>query len=596
MWRTEEVQHDQLSERAVGQLGDFTLLLFLLSMLHLLVLCFWSRRLAAARFWAGLLSEVNSSNYGPPGGRNCRDKSQLTRSLFKKLSLFAVCGRTGFEDDDDDDEEEEAAADGGAAATCGGCSSMPDILYWPNAEVLLVIFFAAGVANSCASTLASTATGFLQAPDTLTFAVFCMLFLAGFLVHEGARITVFWLRHHSLWVGEETVESRAKMDDPLLIVLHIAHIQRRPLLRFRGHFAVEKPGAGDKYRYTSATERADPWLPAGASRLIRALHAPLARWWRRGEDDMYASLSLSWMFGVNGRTAPTALYQHTRVLFQALIGILVGVLESCQGARTGTWHTALVLAMAAHVLLAAYSLGAAPSADRVEGIFMGVELCLSFVSLLLRYVYAVGGASSAWLGHSAFVLLAALSVALFQVPYELIAWAFFRLCMPKRKKGRERSVRSLPVPGATTARVAPLDNPLRPDNPLRRSPSPARDTDRSGGPQLWRAPQTQGSPLAASAAKAQASRDGVTLTAATLRARRAKELQQERKREFHEAIARREQERIAQERRERRRKARALASSNEMPRLSASGGQALCTPPNRAAPQRRASATSSSTG
>ena len=455
----------QLSRRSVFLLGDFTVLLAIVMLLHLLVLCAWSRILSAKRYLAGgQRAEADRERSLIPD--NLMSASERVLSISRKAVLFVCCGMTGTDPDWDLPAADEVVA-------CKGCISVPAILYWPNIEIMVIAYYAAGISSVCTSVIALSATGLLDEPGTLVCAILGWTFLANFCLHECARIAVYWQRHRHRWVRSKDVEDRQNMDDPLLILLYRMRVHRKPSLRLQGSFLAQKPevvGEGQEPKPT------DPWLPSDASKTMHALHAPLALWWRRTGDEMHLSLSSSWLFGVNGRRAVGFGFQYVRFLMQAVVGVLVGSLEAQRGARSNAWHAALAVLIVIHVLFAAYCLLVAPSADRVESIFVGMESMLPSVSLMVRYAYLELRTSKALLDASALITLAAVCTILSLAPYEVLAVGFRKLCKPRRRKGRERSSRALV---GKKSRVA-VEEPAIPSTPVARGGSLERAADHHG--------------------------------------------------------------------------------------------------------------------
>ena len=293
---------------------------------------------------------------------------------------------------------------------------------------------------------------------------------------------------------------------------------RKPSLRLQGSFLAQQLEVGEGHNPQS--KLTDPWLPMDASRTMHALHAPLALWWRRTGDEMHLSLSSSWLWGVNGGQSVGLGFQYVRLLVQAVVGIFVGLLEAQRGAQSLSWHAAVVVLIVTQMLFAAYCLYGAPSADRVESIFVGTECLLTSVSLICRYVYLELRTTKALLDASVFILLVAVCIILLRAPYELFAVGFRKLCKPRRRKGRERSKRALV---GKKSRVA-VEEPATPA-----TPAPA-----ARGGSCGRAAGHQGVPLQRSLSTAcvvTVTPDGRELT---LREQRMQELRAARSKELRE--------------------------------------------------------------
>ena len=341
-----------LSARLVSQIGDFALVLGLVCSAHLLLLCAWSRALSARQHWrSGGLLRVSDEEAFKEADEDDDDDDEPTRAQrasrvaarcgrrLANLGAFALCGRAPahepslalrrrggrlvatvvrpVEADDAAAGEEgggEAAAAGAAEASelaaCKGCCCprVPALLYWPNAEVVVVMcdyaagasnaltlctrrkgrrphacvhaararapahgarrrYYAAGLSRSaCLGTYAHLA-GTLDAPPTLGICVAGGAFLAGFMAREGRRLRAFRRQRHAerLWQPSRAISRRSEMDDPLLRALHCLRLQpRQPALRLRGRFVLPAPLARSWSSRWSADATPPPSQPPSA--------------------------------------------------------------------------------------------------------------------------------------------------------------------------------------------------------------------------------------------------------------------------------------------------------------------------------------------
>ena len=364
-------RRDQLNDRAVGAVGDFMLTLAIVASAHAFLLLSWycilkfleSRSIVFAGHLAG------SPPATPRGGVS--DAADNMKRYFLDAAI-------------------------------------PNILYWPNIEVLVVIYFSASVAESCSAVLASAAShSFPDRSGTVALAVLGWLFLAFFFIHEPLRISSFTRRHGELWQPAEKVKHYEDVDDRLLRTLHRHHLLKQPALRIRGKYEIPAELQG-----LSTSGSPPGFISLIDSAGARALLAPMSRWWKRTPSDMHSSLASSWLARVNGQSAVSSLYQYIKLLIHLWFAILTGVVDANSSTDLAGWHVLVLLLATLMLLLGWYASCFTAAGDRLEGIFTMAEVTLSTTSLILRYARALGAGGDAALHVSTWLLAAAVMVAL----------------------------------------------------------------------------------------------------------------------------------------------------------------------------------------
>jgi hypothetical protein len=415
-----------LSYHTVGTLGDFSFVLSFTISVHLIILYVWHLQIRSRLRLP--LNEMDFAAQMPPMTALIaawREKDWETvqewRDEFKlylaarRRRLLASWSKLWPKNEDTPLDKEPTA--------CKGCSSLPSILYWPNLEVLVIIVFAAAVAESSAAVISGTARATFEKPSTHSFAVCGLIFLALFVVHECARVGYF-IQHHTAFWKHEPSGRHGLRDDMLLQMMLAARCLKRPASRFRGEFNVP-PAIIVVY---------DP----KDTRMQRALHAPISRFWTRAADDMFLSLKSSWLARVNGARKQFALYQYIRVLVHITFGLLVGTADSHRDTSSAAWHALILVTLALYLVLVWWCSFSGAAVDLIESIFTGPELILSFLSLLLRYFHALGmGERDAMLLGSACLMALSIFVVLAHVVYEIVALIEFRT-RPMREEARKK--------------------------------------------------------------------------------------------------------------------------------------------------------------
>jgi hypothetical protein len=153
---------------------------------------------------------------------------------------------------------------------------------------------------------------------------------------------------------------------------------------------------------------------------------------------MFLSLKSSWLARVNGARKQFALYQYIRVLVHITFGLLVGTADSHRDTSSAAWHALVLVTLVLYLVLVWWCSFSGAAVDRIESIFSGPELILSFLSLLLRYFHAVGvGERDAMLLGSACLMALSVFVVFAHVIYEIVALIEFRT-RPVREEARKK--------------------------------------------------------------------------------------------------------------------------------------------------------------
>jgi len=344
-------------------------------------------------------------------------------------------------------------ADGGGGSVAEG---LPPLLYWPNLEVVIVVFYAAGITESSVAVMGSVAA--VHFKGSLAIAVLGWLFLVGFLLHDFARLVLFSRDHlESAWQPSNEIEYFEDMDDPLMRAMLKHRLLRHPALRIKGRFQPKW--------VSSASSAFNPVVDKKKTPIGRALRAPFSRFWKRPADDAYKSLAYSWLARVNGKRKPYIFYQMGSVLIQMLHGLM-------NGAAMYEPHD-LCMALVALVIIMQISLAAGclrflPAADHLEGVAFSAETSVSALSLFVRFLLMCGvGDEVSMLEGAAGLSALAMAIAFCLPVYSTIRLlcvqnGILQRLMPQRKEANQART---PTPTGSKPRV----EERRPSTWIRRS-------------------------------------------------------------------------------------------------------------------------------
>ena len=234
--------------------------------------------------------------------------------------------------------------------------SLPDVLAWPNPEVLLIIFCGAGVMHA-------SVQGVI-AQEALNFSIGGISVLGAFLLWEWYRVIRFQQQHgYDMFNEAIPAETVLEVDDPLLRLLARLGLLH-PRDRFHGVF--EAPAADLKE-------------PARTLRLLKGPFSSCVRNPRPG--DKCAALSVTWLASVGQGNG--IFYQVARFTVQIAFAAIAAIPLPYNPSS----HAALVQAgslASLQIGFGAYSMTSA-AGDRVEGIFAGAECLLSGIAVSLQY-------------------------------------------------------------------------------------------------------------------------------------------------------------------------------------------------------------------
>ena len=301
-----------------------------------------------------------------------------------------------------------------------GFSYVPDNLWWPNYEVLIVLFWAPALMQRCVATLVST--DFPSGTPSVVIS-----FLAVFYLHEFARLFHYSRKYgKTCWRPSKKISNRAKMDDPLLKWLAKKGLAK-PALRWRGEFEVK--GDDDDWR--------EPW------RTARALRAPIGlRFWKRGAGDAYQTLAKSWLIDASGNKG--VLYQLVKVTVQLTFAILVGIAASSNGYGGGP--AALIIVMILLQFFLGFYCWRVPHAgDRLEAKFSGFEAIFTGLYLFFRLLaawFGTPGSPNAGLTITSSVMLGLATFAALFLPFYNIYALIDRRRKAAKKKAANKAKRA----------------------------------------------------------------------------------------------------------------------------------------------------------
>ena len=123
----------------------------------------------------------------------------------------------------------EAAHKHASSSTVGGMAEkvrampkgfrpLPAALIWPNLEVMILVFFTAGIVESSAAILNGYRKGIMDDPFFISLAITCCVLILLFILHEGCRIRRFYKSHSTeLWTPSPKLHHYSEVDDPLCV-------------------------------------------------------------------------------------------------------------------------------------------------------------------------------------------------------------------------------------------------------------------------------------------------------------------------------------------------------------------------------------------
>ena len=116
--------------------------------------------------------------------------------------------------------------------------SLPDALFWPNPEILLLACFGTGLVQAASSVLGAAFAGYGIVPVNLVTAVVCILLLAIFYGHQCRCLFTFYRLHlEHVWQDAERPDAPEEQEDPLLALgTRVTRGKLRPSSREQGSF------------------------------------------------------------------------------------------------------------------------------------------------------------------------------------------------------------------------------------------------------------------------------------------------------------------------------------------------------------------------
>ncbi len=276
---------------------------------------------------------------------------------------------------------------------------LPAAFVFPNVEVILVNFFAAGLTEAAASVLGGAAAGVVLDHGLVALAVLCLLAVIGFYVHEGVRLFRYFKKYDTdLWKASEKVSTIKEVDDPVMRAM--TRVGRAPSKRLRG---VREPSDADL---------AEP------SRTLRAIGGSFKEAIGIRKDatagDRHTRLSC-WLAGASGKYG--VFYQYVRTLLLLLTAVVSGSAAHSGDDEGGAAFTASVLVLI-QLALAAYCALARVAADRLEGEIYGIEAVANAINVALL-ASAAGGEDPDLTGSPAQVAALVFAMVAVLVPFSL---------------------------------------------------------------------------------------------------------------------------------------------------------------------------------
>ena len=305
-----------------------------------------------------------------------------------------------------------------------GFRPLPAALIWPNVEVMIFVFFTAGVVESSAAILSATGpNGEMDDVFFISLAAICVSIIFLFLTHELCRIRRFYRAHSStLWTPSPVLKDWSEVDDPLMRLLARLHLIR-PRMRYRGSYDPPEEDVEE---------------PARSQRSLQVGEALSMRSHKEHPGDVFGKLSGYWLADVGGGRRGAA-YHISKASTQAMVALFTGLGATAaalrsEGKETKGLDPGLIFAVVVsslQILLGLFFLLCGPSGDRIEGAATGLEFVLFGIASAVSYAAGGAGDSPGLQQASTTLLIVAPCIAVGLSFYDVFLLPMLAACQSK---------------------------------------------------------------------------------------------------------------------------------------------------------------------
>ena len=271
-----------------------------------------------------------------------------------------------------------------AAAAAASVKPLPDVLVFPNLEVLVWIFFSNGITETSAMVLAAALEGVVYDGEIILIASLCLVAQILFYSMEGYHLMCYY-RHCGpmLWQATPPVSSIDEVDDLLMHTVSSARLIK-PTRRLRGVLQPDLDAQKEPHR------------------TLRALHLarrPLRVWCqpKRLASDQHNRLVCAWLADVSYTGNGNGIFYHyVRALAALTSAFITGISSSSGGEASslGSLHTAPLILIAVQLGIVLHCLATRAAGDRLEGLVSGIEAAACAIAVALLYASALSNSSS----------------------------------------------------------------------------------------------------------------------------------------------------------------------------------------------------------
>ena len=296
-----------------------------------------------------------------------------------------------------------------------GFVPLPNLLAWPNAETIVIVSFACGLANTACVVIAHRQS----AGGTKALGVLILLGLVMYLSVVYKRIKSFRRRFGEQFWNSSNASYKKKR-------FAIKNV-RDPLTRFLTKLGFFPPA--DRFRGVYEASTVHLREPDRTKRLLKGPFGMSTTLDEAGTNagDAFASLSIVWL--ANSANGKSIYYQLIRVTAHIIIGVAAGFAQV--GATPGLARTGSVLIALIQFALCLYYLRGGGPSDRLEGIFAALESLLCGTAVAVQDA-ALSDSDGEMLGAAGRLLLMSTLMPLFMVAYDVAMLPSLVLVFGKR--------------------------------------------------------------------------------------------------------------------------------------------------------------------
>ena len=264
--------------------------------------------------------------------------------------------------------------------------SLPDALFWPNPEVLILSCFATGMLQCASSVFAAATAGYATMPTSLAIAIAVILILTVFYIHQCTWLVIFYMHHlRNCWVPAEEPEDKAEVDDPFFALLtNLSRGCFKAKSRELGSFEPPEEDTEEPARTERALGRFFTW---------RCL-----RFREINSGDAFSYLP-SWLGDSSGSGKFGVFYMFFMIALQLLTGVIMGIFFSVPwGSSSNGGKALLTILLSLQLVGAVWSLCLRTANDKLDGLEKAliyfIEAAATALMLASAYVAEAGGNSS----------------------------------------------------------------------------------------------------------------------------------------------------------------------------------------------------------